>query len=153
MSMSKMSIGAALLLPPVLMVGAMSGSAFAQANPLEAETQNPSVVETQRWRAIGPCRDPWISKAVSIAKSTGPGPVRTPGRATGQKDSGECNPALYYHAGHWDNYAQLLGSVLHYRVCSGDCVFAPPGLPFTPLGRDPALGQSRVARQPEGQAP
>lgn len=62
---------------------------------------NPSDYETNQWRQRGPCRDPWISKAVSEYE----------GRyARGVGDFQECSPALYAN-GHWSNYAELYRGV------------------------------------------
>jgi hypothetical protein len=87
-------ICAALFLPAVLLIGAALSSAFAQ--------ENPSAAETAQWRKNGPCEDPWISLAVSVAKTTSVGP----GRAAGD----ECNTENY-HGGQWGSYKELLGYV------------------------------------------
>ncbi len=102
----------------VLMLS-VPGSAFA-AMP------NPSAAETQQARQAGPCGDPWVSLAVSYAKSmeiTKAGqPTRsTPGRAAGSGSSGECNPAMY-RGGHWANYNELLEAVLTYQHCEDQTV-------------------------------
>jgi hypothetical protein len=62
---------------------------------------NPSETETKQWRQRGPCRDPWISKAVSEYEG------RTP---RGIGDFQECSPALYAN-GRWNNYAELYRGV------------------------------------------
>ncbi len=63
---------------------------------------NPSDAETNQWRQRGPCRDPWISKAVSDYQ----------GRAArGVGDFHECSPALYAN-GRWNNYAELYRGVV-----------------------------------------
>jgi hypothetical protein len=113
--MSK-SIGAVAVSVVMLSV---PGSAFA-AMP------NPTAAETQRARQAGPCGDPWVSLAVSFAKSTeitkAGGPTRTaPGQAVGSGASGECNPAMY-RGGHWANYNELLEAVLTYRHCENETV-------------------------------
>lgn len=63
---------------------------------------NPSDYETNQWRQVGPCSDPWISKAVYEFKQRA---------AAGVGDFGECSPALYAN-GHWNNYAELLKGVM-----------------------------------------
>lgn len=67
--------------------------------------QNPNAYDTDQARN-NPCRDPWVSLAVSVAKTSGTGV----GRAIGSGDSDECNPALY-NGGHWNSYAELLAAV------------------------------------------
>jgi hypothetical protein len=77
--------------------GLLASVAMSQPNPTAAEN------------AIGrnnPCADPWVSYAVSVAKSS-PGVV---GRAVGSGSSHECNPQLY-NGGRWSSYAELLGHV------------------------------------------
>jgi hypothetical protein len=70
-------------------------AAIANAQP------NPSDAETNQWRQRGPCRDPWVSKAVSEYQG------RTP---RGVGDFQECSPALYAN-GRWNNYAELYRGV------------------------------------------
>lgn len=73
----------------------MSSAAVAQDNPNQTDTNN---------ARNNPCREPWVSLAVSVVKTVG----STPGRADGSGDSGECNIALYNN-GHWNSYRELLG--------------------------------------------
>ncbi len=82
-----------VLVAGALMVGALSASAFAQANP--------SAAENARF-ANNPCRDPWVSLAVSNAK--------VGAMAAGHGDSDECSPALY-NGGHWNSFAELQRAV------------------------------------------
>jgi hypothetical protein len=92
--MSRTQIRAASVLAAVLLVGAASSWALAQ--------ENPSAAETEKWRRNGPCGDPWISLAVSVAKTTSAGP--------GRADGDECNTENY-HGGRWESYKELLGYV------------------------------------------
>jgi hypothetical protein len=62
---------------------------------------NPSDSETNKWKQQGPCRDPWVSKAVYEYKG------RT---AAGVGDFQECSPALYAN-GSWHSYAELAQAV------------------------------------------
>jgi len=64
--------------------------------------QNPSDAETNQWRQRGPCRDPWVSKAVSDYQGR-------PARGIG--DFQECSPALYAN-GNWKSYAELYQGVI-----------------------------------------
>lgn len=75
----------------------LSAPALAQPNPTEAES------------AIGrnnPCADPWVSYAVSVAKSSS----SVVGRAVGSGSSHECNTQLY-NGGSWSSYSELIGHV------------------------------------------
>lgn len=86
-----------------------TSAAIANAQP------NPSDAETNQWRQRGPCRDPWISKAVSEYQ----------GRAArGIGDFQECSPALYAN-GNWNSYAELYRGVI--KTLGG---FAGQGISF-----------------------
>lgn len=77
---------------------------FAAAHETQAQTQpNPTQTETNEWRTKGPCRDPWVSKAVSQANSS----VRP---AHGYGDFGECDTAQY-NGGAWNSYDELYKAV------------------------------------------
>ena len=55
----------------------------------------------------GPCRDPWVSRAIREATAEQPrGRAR---EANGRHESGECNIHLY--GGRWSSYAELKGYV------------------------------------------
>jgi hypothetical protein len=153
---STIAVRAITLFAPILALGVMSGSAFAQANP--------SAVETEQARTRGPCRDPWVSIAVGVAKATF-GPLQkggfrteTAGRAAGSGDSGECNPALY-RGGHWDNYAELITAVLSHRHCDGvpnttfTCAFDPTRQAARPAVEKPAAEPRPVAAKPAVEPP
>jgi hypothetical protein len=86
-------------LPIVAVCAALGVTAGASAQKLP----NPNAVETERGRN-NPCADPWLSYAVSVAKSS-PGVV---GRAAGEGSTGECNTKLYNN-GNWGSYDELVG--------------------------------------------
>jgi hypothetical protein len=82
-----------VLTAALVLVGAGSTTAFAQTNP--------SAAESARW-ANNPCRDPWVTLAVSNAK--------VGARPSGSGDLGECDPALYNN-GQWGSFAELTAAV------------------------------------------
>ena len=95
----------------------ISATGYAQTLP------NPNAIETERGRN-NPCADPWVSYAVSVAKSK-PGFV---GRAGGSGNSGECDIKLY-NGGRWGSYDEL---VRHARATYASLVnqnvqFLPDG--------------------------
>jgi hypothetical protein len=76
-----------------------AGAALAQPNPDARATE---------LGRNNPCADPWLSYAVSVAKTAPGGP---PGRATTSNGRDqECDVARY-NGGHWNSYAELLGYV------------------------------------------
>lgn len=77
-----------------LSISLIASAALAQPNP---------DAEAERLGRNNPCSDPWVSLAVSVAK-THDGVV---GRASGSGNSDECNIKLY-NGGHWGSYAELL---------------------------------------------
>ena len=81
------------LIAVAVLMSLSSATARAQANPTEAETK--------QWRQRGPCRDPWVSQAVSEYEGRIP---------RGVGDFGECSPALYA-GGSWSSYAELYRGV------------------------------------------
>jgi hypothetical protein len=65
-----------------------------------AQRPNPSDQEAQQWRQRGPCRDPWVSKAVTEYK----------GSVAGRGDFGECKYTMY-NGGSWGSYDELYQGV------------------------------------------
>ena len=82
-----------------------SHSASAQTYP------NPSAAETDKWRQLGECRDPWVTRAVSFSRGLTNG-------VAGLGDYGECNPANYNN-GQWSSYDQLYKAVQAARYAIG----------------------------------
>ena len=86
------------LIAAALLLGLLSTTSFAQANPSEATNQ--------RYRN-NPCRDPWISYGfLDVTASTD--------RPRGWGDLGDCNPANY-NGGSWRSYAELAKAIRDYR--------------------------------------
>jgi hypothetical protein len=85
----------------VLFAAVAAGFLMAISSVTVNAQANPSESETNQWRQRGPCRDPWVSKAVSEYEG------RTP---RGIGDFQECSPALYAN-GHWNSYAELYRGV------------------------------------------
>ncbi len=85
-------------LPIIAVCAALVVTAGASAQRLP----DPNAEETARGRN-NPCSDPWVSYAVSVAKSS-PGVV---GRAAGEGPTGECNIKLYNN-GSWGSYDELV---------------------------------------------
>ena len=104
----------------IFAAGLAAAPALAQPNPTEAQN------------AVGrnnPCADPWVSYAVSVAKTVG----SSVGRAAGSGSSDECNTALY-NDGHWNSYAELVGYARQTRQ-----MLASQNVQFSMVGGAPAL--------------
>lgn len=64
---------------------------------------NPTQQQTDEWRRKGPCRDPWVSMAITQAT----GGTRY---ANGYGDYAECDPK-WYNNGSWSSYDELYKAV------------------------------------------
>ena len=91
--MSKFKLMFFSVIATAVLISLSSATAYAQYS-------NPTPQQTQHWREVGPCRDPWVSSAVTNYK----------GVVNGVGNFGECN-AQMYNNGSWNSYQELFDGV------------------------------------------
>jgi hypothetical protein len=80
------------------------------ASGVNAQMRNPTPQETARARRTGPCRDPWVSIALTYRRLGNYYTGDNTSYIAGVGDYGECNASLY-NGGSWSSFDQLYRGV------------------------------------------